>query len=64
MPFMARRTTMTLREARETIARLRDEVLDLRSESFDLAAQLEVQRNLVAALEEVVKATAKLRDKT
>jgi hypothetical protein len=61
---MARRSTMTLREAKETIARLRDEVLDLRSESFDLAAELEVQRNLVAALEDVVRATAKLREQT
>lgn len=46
---------------REQVARLTEEVAELRRECFDLAAQLEVQKTLVAALEEVVKATAGMR---
>ncbi len=45
----------------ERIERLTLEVAELRSECFDLAAELEVQKTLVAALEDVVRATARLR---
>lgn len=48
---------------REQVERLVDEVAELRKECFDLAAQLEVQKTLVAALEDVVKATAGLRER-
>lgn len=43
------------------IARLVEENLELRRECFTLAAQLAFQTNLVAALEDVIRETAKLR---
>lgn len=48
----------------ELITRLLEENAELRTECFDLSAQLAFQKILVASLEEVVKATASLRERT
>ena len=49
---------------RELVERLTDEVAELRRECFDLAAELSTQKVLVSALEDVVKATAGMREQS
>lgn len=42
------------------IERLREEIAELRRENFDLAAQLDVEKTVRAAAEDVIRVTAKL----
>jgi hypothetical protein len=54
---------VTLKEATEIIARQREEILSLRAETFDLCAEVERLRMQLIAMEDVVRMTAKLRER-
>jgi len=55
--------SVTLKEATEIIARQREEILSLRAETFDLCAEVERLRMQLIAMEDVVRMTAKLRER-